>query len=71
MTPAARATHLDPTSIDQIVIQFSADLDETTITDDTVTIWSEPVNGDPDIEAEGELVKILTVSGDTLTIQIN
>jgi hypothetical protein len=70
-TPASRATNLDTEDIEQIVVQFSANLDEDTVTDDTVTIWSEPVNGDPSIEAEGEIVKVLSVSGDTLTIQIS
>ena len=70
ITPAHRATNLDPDEVEEVVIQFSAALDDTTITDDTVTIWSESVNGDPDITADGELVKILTVSGDTLTISI-
>jgi hypothetical protein len=38
-----------------------------------VEVWTEPVNGDFEdnsIEYSGELSKILTVSGDTLTIQI-
>lgn len=69
--PASRATNLDPDSVEQIVVKFSADIDETTITNDTVTVRSEPVNGDPDIEAEGDITKVLTVDGDTLTILIS
>jgi len=71
ITPASRATNLDPLSIETIVVKFSANLDEDTITDDTVQVWSEPVNGDPQFEAQGELVKTLSISGDTLTIQIS
>ena len=73
VTPAERATNLDHATIDTITVKFSADVDASTITDDTVEIWSEPVNGDfhdNSIEYTGELAKILTVSGDTLTIQI-
>jgi hypothetical protein len=69
--PASRATNLDPDSIEQIVVRFSANIDETTITDDAVTVRSEPVNGDPDIEAEGDITKVLSVDGDTLTILIS
>jgi hypothetical protein len=70
ITPVSRATNLDPESVEQITVQFSAAINETTITDDTVIITSEPVNGDPDTEAEGEITKVLSVSGDTLIIQI-
>ncbi len=69
--PVLRATHLDPLTIEEVIIQFSADLDESTVTDDTVTIWTEPVNGDADrIDAEGELAKTLSISDDILTIAI-
>jgi hypothetical protein len=71
VTPKDKATHLDPDSVTEIVIVFNKALDDTTITDDTVLVWTEPVNGDPSIEAEGVLAKILDVSGNTLTIQIS
>jgi hypothetical protein len=71
ITPAHRATHLDPDDIESIVVKFSADIDEATITDDAVTILSESVNGDPSIDAEGEITKVFSVVGDTLTILIS
>jgi hypothetical protein len=73
VSPAERATNIDTDSIETIIVKFSDDIDTDTITDETVEIWSEPVNGDfsgNDIEFAGEISKILTVSGDTLTIQI-
>lgn len=73
VTPANRATNLDPDTIDYITIQFSDDIDEDTISNDTVEVWTEPVNGifdDNDIEYTGELVRAYSVDGDTLTIFI-
>ena len=72
-TPVQRATNLDPYSVERIIIKFNMDIDEDTITDETVEVWTEPVNGDfgtNTIQFSGELSKILTVSGDTLIIQI-
>jgi len=69
-TPKAYATNLDPASVTEIVIVFDKELDADTITDDTVEVWSEPVNGDSDIPAAGALAKILSVDDKTLTIQI-
>lgn len=71
VTPALYSTNLDPETIEAIVITFNKALDETTITDDTVLVWSESVNGDTAFVASGDIVKILNVSGNTLTIQIN
>jgi len=74
MTPKDQATHLDPDSIQEIVIVFNQDLDEDTITDANIRIWTEPVNGNTyntDIVYEGEIAKILSVDGNTLTIQIS
>lgn len=74
ITPANRSTNLVPTSVEQIVIVFNKTLDDTTVTDEVVEVWSEPVNGNftnNTIEYAGELAKILSVDGDTLTIQIS
>lgn len=73
ITPASRSTNLDPASVENIVVVFNKALDEESITDDMVEIWTEPVNGnfvDNTIQYAGELAKILSVDGDTLTIQI-
>ena len=74
ITPAETATHLDPNSVTEIVVTFSEAIDATTIDDDSVLIWTEPVNGDfddQDITYAGTIAKILSVSGNTLTIQIS
>jgi hypothetical protein len=74
VSPVQRETNIDPSLVGQIVVQFSDDVDADTITDETVEVWSEPVNGNFDInsvETNGELAKVLSVSGDTLIIQIS
>ena len=60
-----------------ITIQFSEDLDDSTVTDSTVTVYGYPVSGDfgdgPSSTSFGpyvELFKKLTVSTDTLTIEL-
>jgi len=72
-TPRERSTNLDPNSITQIRIKFNKELDPDTITDDSVEVFSEPVNGifegNP-IQYEGNIPKVLTVEGDTLIITI-
>lgn len=73
IVPANRTTNLDPNDVSEIVITFNGPIDEATITDEAITIWTEPVNGDTNnaaIEYEGEIAKILSVSGNTLTVQI-
>lgn len=64
-------TNLDPDSITQIIVKFSKDLDVTTITDSSVTLVAESVNGDSDIDAAGTLDKTLSASNSTLTIDIS
>jgi len=74
ITPKDKATHLDPTSVSEIVIVFNKPIDEATVTDDTISVWSEPVNGDTNnsnIEYTGNIAKVLSVEGNILTIQIS
>jgi hypothetical protein len=74
IVPVETATHLDPDSVTEVVVTFSEALDEDTIDDDSVLIWTEPVNGDFDdqtITYAGTIAKILSVSGSTLTIRIS
>lgn len=53
-----------------ITIVFDDDIDEATITDDTVKIYAYPVSGHySDTSAPRELQKELTVTDDTLTIK--
>jgi len=70
VSPANRSTNMDPEDLRTITVTFSASLDSSTVDDDTVKVWTEPVNGDPDIEAEGSITKTLTVNGNILTIQL-
>ena len=60
-----------------ITIVFSEDLDATTVTDDTVTVYGYPVSGDFDdgplttsFGPYEELFKKLSISDDTLTIEL-
>lgn len=70
-TPRERATNLDPHSISQIKIKFNKKLDPATITDETIEVYAEPVNGvfegNP-IPYEGNIPKVLTVEDDTIII---
>lgn len=70
--PKERATHqsVDTTNITVI---FSEDIDPATVNDDSVFVWTEPVNGDfvgNNIQFRGELQKRLVISGATLRIEL-
>lgn len=54
----------------KITIKFSGDLDEDTVDDDSITVYSYPISGRYGDDEVAELSKKLTVSGDTLTIEI-
>lgn len=71
--PADNATNLDPDAVSVITITFNQAIDESTITDETVVIKSEPVDGllNGPIQYTGVIAKVLSVSGNTLTIQIS
>jgi len=71
MDPDNRDTNLAYASLNTITVTFSADPDATTITDSTVTVSMEPVNGDPAVADTTELVKALSLSGSVLTITID
>jgi len=73
ITPNDQATNLDPLDVSEIIVTFNKDIDPAIIDDDSVTIWSEPVNGDlnSNIQYAGDIAKIITVSGNKLTIQIS
>ncbi len=72
-SPSNRATNISDT-IDQdysVVITFSDTLDASTITDSSISVETEPVNGDVDtILSSGILPKTLTVDDNELTIVI-
>jgi hypothetical protein len=71
ITPKNYDTNLDIDTVNEIVVVFNKDLDPATITDETVKVIAESVNGDPDIPAAGEIATVLTVNGNTLTIQLS
>lgn len=70
ITPKDGATNLNPDSIHEIEIEFNKVLDATTITNSTITVWSEAVNGNPNIHSSGFLAKVISVSGNKITVQI-
>lgn len=67
--PEDGSTHM-PLNTRTISIKFSEDIDETTVTDESVTVYSYPVSGRYDGKDVKELVKKLTVNGDELIIEI-
>jgi len=72
-TPEHRKSNITTSSIGTITIKLSASIDSSTVTDDTVTVWTEPVNGDYEgttITHDGALTKTLSVDGDTITITL-
>jgi len=75
MDPEDGATHQN-NSTKKITITFSADIDEETVDDDSVTIYKWPVSGIFDgpsgtnSDNPEELLKKLTVDGDKLIIEI-
>jgi hypothetical protein len=71
--PADGDTNLAPSVARRITIEFSDDIDPTTVTDDTVTILVEPVTDHPLLSPQitaAEAPKILTVSGNKLFIDL-
>ena len=69
MNPDDGSTHM-PLNTRTISIKFSENLDPTTITDDSVTIYSYPVSGRYNDKEVEELIKKLTVNGDELIIEV-
>lgn len=71
ITPKNLSCNLDPDEFTQIVIKFNKEVDESTVTDETILLWSESVNGDSQFTSTGTLAKVISVDGDTVTLQIN
>ena len=70
ISPENYSTNLEISELSTITVKFNKNLDPSTITQDTIRVIAEAVNGDSDIPASGELAKVLTVSGDTLVIEL-
>jgi hypothetical protein len=71
MTPSDGEANLNPDNVKTVVVKFNKELDPSTINNETVRIIAKAVNGDQNIPSSGELAKILSVDGDTLTIQLS
>ncbi len=72
-TPADFATNLNPAVARQITIEFSSDIDQLTVTQDTVIVVAEPVSDHPAaniISPNGPIAKTLTVDGKKLIINL-
>lgn len=67
--PEDGATHM-PLNTRTVSVKFSEDIDPTTVTQESVTVYSYPVSGRYDGKEVKELVKKLTVNGDELIIEI-
>jgi hypothetical protein len=59
-------------NLSSIVVEFTKDIDETSVTSDMITILAEPASDHPNTvaTAQGYLAKTVTVSGNKLTISI-
>lgn len=72
--PSNMSSNIPIEELTEIVITFNKDIDPSTITDDSIMLWSEPVNGifsgNP-IEYTGNIAKVLSVNGKTVTIQLS
>lgn len=69
MFPIHGSYNVDPNNR-IITITFTDDVDASTITDDSIKLWKYPVSGEySDTFAPVELQKVLTVSGNTVTIE--
>lgn len=72
-TPTDFGTNLKPELAKTIIIEFSSDIDSSTITDSTVTVVAEPVSDHPAagiLSPNGPIAKTLTVSGTKLIITL-
>ncbi len=72
-TPADFATNLAPEVCKQIIIEFSAPVDEDTVTDDTVQVIAEAVTDHPAaniISPNGPIAKTITVDGNKIIIDL-
>jgi hypothetical protein len=71
ITPDIRATNLDPVNLTTILIRFNKNIKLGQDLDSLIRVFADPVNGDPSIEANGNIAKTVTVNGDTITITLN
>ena len=72
-SPGDGDSNLQSELYDRIVVEFTSDIDPGTISQDTVSVTAEPVNSHPCLSVQspdGEIAKILTVSGNKLYIDI-
>jgi len=65
--PEDRATNLS-IKTNQIILEFSKDLNPDTVTSERVKMFGLPVNGDPNVLSEREVYKNITVSGNKILV---
>lgn len=73
VTPSDGASNLKPDKYRTVVVEFSEDIDEATVTQDAITVLAEPVSDHPSLEASspnGPVAKTLSVNGKYLTITL-
>jgi hypothetical protein len=70
VSPVLRAYNLN-TSLTEINITFNETPDVLTIIDDNFSIFTEPVNGDSEITANGELTFTPSLSGNIVTLTLD
>ena len=68
ISPHNMTCNIDPDDLTTIVVTFNKAINSATITDLTVRLWSESVNGDIKFSSTGTLVKTLTLNSNILTI---
>lgn len=70
VTPDIRATNLDPLSLDTVLVKFNKNIKEGQDLSTLISVFADAVNGDPSIEALGNLTVVGTINGDTLVLKI-
>ena len=70
VTAKKMAGYSDATTTTEIVVTFSSNVDETSLTGN-LKVYSESANGDPSLFATGDLVYNTGVAGNVLTITLD
>jgi len=70
ITPSSRSYEVS-TDLSSIVIELSETPDSATISDSDFSIYSMPVNGDPYLDAQGDISFSVSVSGSTVTLELD
>lgn len=71
IVPNLRDTNLDPLSLNTILVRFNKNIKVGQDLNALIKVFTDAVNGDPSIQATGNVAKTVSVNGDTLTITLN